>query len=163
MRALKYIAIFFMIMVIVSLLLVGYFFATASVSIVAYKAKGATYADIPEQLERIITSVENKTFIGTLFSSEPLNDPEDYVLITYTVRLSNQCLVPIDMIEIQIVPNPTDVLQLGDQDIRSLNPKSIGDFTATIMARKDSHSVREIIITYYVWGVSFSVKETYRE
>jgi len=149
-------------MVVVSLLLVGYLFSTASVNIVAYQAKGATYAEVPEQLEYIKASVENKTFMGTLFSSEPLEAPEDYVLITYTVRLNNQCLVPIDMIEIQIVPNPTDILQLGDPEIRSLNSKSVGDFTATIMTPKDNHSVREIIITYYVWGVSFSVKETYR-
>ncbi len=163
MRALKYIAIFMTILVVVTLLLVGYFFATASVSIVAYRAKGIQCADIPERFEQIKTSVEEATFVGTRFAMEPLGEAEEYALITYTVRLSNQCLVPIDMIEIQITPQNGDVLQLGNPEIHSLKAKTQGDFTATILAPKGSHSIRELIVSYYVWGVSYSIKELYQE
>ncbi len=160
-RPLKLIAMFLAIVLVVALLFVGYFFITANVSIAAFRAQGVQTAEVPEQFEKIKTSVEEKTFQGTLFGTNPIGDAEDYVLLTYTIRLSNQCLVPIDMIEVQVVPDPTDILQLRDPTIHSLGPKSQGDITATILAPKESHAVRELVVTYYVWGVSFTIKETY--
>lgn len=163
MRALKYIAIFMAILLILSLLFVGYFFLTANVSIVAFKAQGVQAADVPEQFEGIKASVENETFRGTYFNNTPLGEAEKYALVTYTLRIGNDCLVPIDMIEVQVVPNPNDLLQLGDQAVYSLQPKSQGDITATILTLKESHSVRELLVSYYVWGISFTIQETYRD
>lgn len=161
MRILRGIGIFMIILVVFTLLLVGYFFLTAEVSIVGFKTEGVQAADVPETFEKIKTSVEDNTFQGTLFQSGTIGPAENYALITYTVTLSNQCLVPIDMIEVQVVPEPTDVLQVGDHAEHYLQAKSQGDVTATLLMPKDSHTVREIIVTYYVWGVSFSIKETY--
>ena len=161
MRVLKYVAIFMVILLLTALLLVGYFFATASVNIVAYGAKGTPCTELPEEFQRIKKSLEDETFIGTRFSYEALEEAEAYALITYTLRLSNQCLVPIDMIEIQVVPDPLDVLQIGEVQVHSLAPKTQGDFSATILVPKNSHSVRELIVTYYVWGVSFDIRATY--
>jgi len=151
------------ILLVLSLLFVGYFFMTASVSIVAFKAQGMQATEVPEQFEKIKFSVANSTFRGTYFNTTPLDEAEKYALITYTLRISNDCLVPIDMIEVQVVPNPDDVLQLGDHAVYSLPPKSQGDITATILTLKQSHSVRELLVTYYVWGVSFTIQETYKE
>lgn len=161
MRLLKYIAIFLVILLVVTLVFVGYFFLTANVSIVAFKAQGVQASQAPEQFERIKAGLADKTFQGTVFGASTLGKAEDYALITYTIRLSNQCLVPIDMIEVQVVPEPTDIVQLGDFAVHSLGAKSQGDITATILVPKDSHTVRELVVTYYVWGVSFSLKEIY--
>ncbi len=160
-RPLKYIAIFLVILLVVALLFVGYFFLTANVSIAAFKAQGVQASQVPEQFARIKAELEDKTFQGTVFGTSPLGEAQDYALITYTLRLSNQCLVPIDMIEVQVVPEPTDIAQLGDLAVRSLGAKSQGDISATILVPKDSHTVRELVVTYYVWGVSFSLKEIY--
>ena len=103
-----------------------------------------------------------ETFQGTLYQ-KPLEwkDPSEYVYLTYTLRIRNDCLVPIDMIEVQVVPQTTDILQIGDLSVKSLDAKSEGDLTVQILAPKDTHSVRELIVTYYVWGVSFNLKTTY--
>lgn len=162
MRALKWIALFMMALVVVLLLVVGYFFATANVSIAAFKASGSQAAANPERFEALKASVEDETFYGTLFGTEKIGEAEDYVFLTYTLRIDNQCLVPIDMIEVQVVPEPTDVLQMGETAVHSLNPKSQGDVTATLLAAKETHGVRELIVTYYVWGVSFTINETYK-
>lgn len=161
MRALKVTAILMVVLVVLALLLVGYFFLTAQVSIVAYDAKGVQASQQVQEFDKIKASVEDGTFMGTLYGKPELGNAEDYALITYTLRLSNQCLVPIDMIEVQVVPQPGDILQLGDQTVHALNPKTQGDVSATVLVPKDSHSVRELIVTYYVWGVSFSLKTTY--
>ena len=65
------------------------------------------------------------------------------------------------MIEVQVVPQATDILQIGDFTVKSLDPKSEGDLSVRILVPKDTHSVRELIVTYYVWGVSFNLKTTY--
>lgn len=161
MKALKIIAIVMTVLVVAAVGIVGYFFATATVRIAAFKAEGTQAADQSAYFSRLKSEVEAGSFQGTLFSTEPLGDAEDYVFITYTVRLNNQCLVPVDMVEIQVVPENGDVLQIGDLNVHSLEARSQGDLQVTILTARDNHSVRELIVTFYVWGVSFRIQETY--
>ena len=160
-RILKWLMIFMIALVVLALLLVGYFYATARVSIVAYKANGVSAAEKPDDFAQAKEALAQNAFIGTRFSMAALGDAADYAFITYTLRLSNQCLVPIDMVEVQVVPDPSDIAQLGDLTVHSLDAKTQGDITATILTAKGSNSIRELIVTYYAWGVSFSIRETY--
>ena len=148
-------------LVVLALLVVGYFYATARVSIAAYKAEGVAASENAALFAQAQEAIAQGTFEGTVFNDAALGPIENYAWITYTLRLSNQCLVPVDMVEVQVVPDPQDVLQLGHTEVRSLEAKTMGDVTATILTAKDSHSIRELIVTYYVWGVSFSIRETY--
>ena len=161
MRILKSVMILMIALVVLALLLVGYFFLTARVTIAAYKAEGALATQRQELYDEVATQLRQDAFIGTRFSSTPLAAADQYAFITYTLRLSNQCLVPIDMVEVQVVPDPGDLLQIGDLEVHSLDAKSQGDITATILTTKESNSIRELIVTYYVWGVSFTIRETY--
>ena len=148
-------------LVVLALLLVGYFYATARVSITAYKAEGMAASENAALFAQTQEALAQGTFEGTVFNDAALGPMENYAWITYTLRLSNQCLVPVDMVEVQVVPDPQDVLQVGNAQVQSLDAKTIGDVKATILTAKDSHSIRELIVTYYVWGVSFSIRETY--
>ena len=161
MRGLKLAAIASVSLLLVTALMVGYLFWTSEVEIVSISAKGNPASNNPEAFERLKKSVQEDTFQGTLFQ-EPLEwkDASEYVVHTYTIRLSNQCLVPIDMIEAQVIPQASDILQIGNYDVRSLDLRSEGDFSVQVLAPKDSHTVREILVTYYVWGVSFTLKAT---
>lgn len=161
MRLLKSAMIVMIALVVLAFALVGYFYATAKVTIAAYKAEGVSAGTRAEEFARIKEQVAQNAFMGTRFRTDPLGEADAYALITYTLRLNNQCLVPIDMVEVQVVPDPNDVLQLGDQAVHSLQAKSQGDITATLLTTKDSHAIRELIVTYYVWGVSFRIRETY--
>ncbi|MDD6141915.1 MAG: hypothetical protein PUD16_00260 [bacterium] len=159
MKGLKIAAIASFSLLLVMLVLVGYLFMTAEVSVVQVTAHGIPASSDPAAFEQLKTSVEEGTFQGTLFQ-KPLEwkDASEYVYLTYTIRLQNNCLVPIDMVEAQVVPLSTDILQIGDYEVRSLDLKSQGDLNVRILAPKDTHSVRELIVTYYLWGVSGSVK-----
>ena len=88
-------------------------------------------------------------------------DASDYVYLEYTLRIRNNCLVPIDMIEVQVIPHSDDILQTVDLGVRSLDLKSEGDLKVRVLAPKDTHPIREMIVTYYVWGVSFSLRTTF--
>ena len=160
-RILKAAMIFMIALVVLSVALVGYFFATAKVSISAYSANGVQASAKAELFEQIKDAVQQNTFTGTLFQTGELGTADQYAFITYTLRLNNQCLVPVDMVEVQVVPDPNDVLQIGDTAVHAMDAKTQGDVSVTILTTKDSHSIRELIVTYYVWGVSFSIRETY--
>lgn len=162
MRGLKIAAIASVSLLIVMALMVGYLFLTAEVRVTSVAVEGVSAADDPAAFEALKTSVVDETFQGTLYQ-KPLvwGEAGDYVYLNYTLRLRNDCLVPIDMIEVQVVPQATDILQIGDFTVKSLDPKSEGDLSVRILVPKDTHSVRELIVTYYVWGVSFNLKTTY--
>ena len=160
MRSLKFAAIASVSLLLVMACMVGYLFLTAEVQVVEIKAQAAIVTE--DTLKEVQRSIEGETLMGTLFQ-KPLawKDASEYVQLEYTIRLRNNCLVPIDMIEVQIVPQNTDILQHADLEVRSLNAKSEGELKASILTTKDAHPVREIIITYYVWGVSFTQKTVY--
>lgn len=159
MRGLKIAAIASFSLLLVMILLVGYLFLTAEVQVVEIKAQGIPCANDPAAFEKLKTSVMEDTFQGTLFQ-KPLEwkDASEYVYLTYTIRLRNNCLVPIDMVEAQVVPQSTDILQIGSLDVKSLNLKDEGDLTVQILTSNDAHSVREVIVTYYLWGFSGSLR-----
>ena len=160
MRGLKFAAIASVSLLLVMACLVGYLFLTAEVQVVDLKAQGTGIT--AEELKNIQDAISEEMLTGTLYQ-EPLEwkDASEYIRLEYTIRLRNNCLVPIDMIEAQIVPQANDILQMADLDVRSLDMKSEGNLKASILTTKDTHPVREIIITYYVWGVSFSLKTMY--
>jgi len=161
-RALKFAAIAAFSLLLVMVVLVGYLFLTAEVQIVDISAQGISAANDPAAFEALKESIEQDTFYGTLYQ-KPLEwkDASEYVYLTYTLRIRNNCLVPIDMLEVQVVPQAGDILQSADLKVKSLDLKSEGDLTVQILAPKDTHPIREMIITYYLWGVSGNVKTVY--
>jgi hypothetical protein len=157
---LKYLMLFMIALVIVVVVIVGYFFFTAKVTVADCEITGRAASSQPDLFQQIREYVALDAFPGVMFTQDEIGDSAEYVFITYTLQLSNQCLVPIDMIEIQVIPQDGDVLQLGDFEDHSLAAKTSGSVSVTILTSIDSHSVREVLITYYVWGVSFSISYT---
>lgn len=159
MKALKIVAIVMCALLLVMLAMLAYLFMTAEVSIQEVSTAGVSAAQQTERFEALRESLAEDTFLGTVYQKPAeWKDASEYVFLHFTVRLRNGCLVPIDMIEVQVVPQPTDVVQLGDLQTRSLPAKTSGDVEAVVLAHKDAHPVRELLVTYYVWGVSFQLK-----
>lgn len=162
MRGLKFAAIAAFSLLLVMVVLVGYLFWTAEVQVIDIQAQGMSAADDPAAFEALKASVEQETFYGTLYQKpQEWMDASDYVYLTYKLRIRNNCLVPLDMLEVQVVPQSGDILQIADLKVKSLDLKSEGNMTVTILAPKDTHPIREMIVTYYLWGVSGSVKTIY--
>ena len=157
----KYAAIFMVLVLIASLVGVGYLYLTANVTVQAVGVTAVEASTQPALFEELARQVENRQVLGTAFSSVPLGSVENYQFYTYTVRLRNNSFVTADMVEVQVTPMEGDVLQIGDDTARALPARSTGDITATILTDVNMHSVRELNITYYMWGVPFSLKTAY--
>ena len=62
--------------------------------------------------------------------------------------------------EIRVTPMTGDVLLLGDLEQHSLASRKSMDRTATVLTARKMHSVREAIVSWYVWGLPFSTRLT---
>lgn len=157
----KYIAILTVLLLIASLIGVGYLYLTSNVTVEAIGVVAVEASTQPEMFERLRQLVESHAVIGTAFTSQPLQDISNYQFYNYTIRLRNNCFLTADMVEVQVTPMQGDVLQLADDSARALSARSTGDLGATILTDINMHSVRELNISYYMWGIPFTIRTTY--
>ncbi len=159
----KFFAILSVLVLICALIGVGALYMTANVvveatGVVALEATAqpALFADLQEQ-------VRLGAVVGTAYTAPTeLRGVENYQFYTYTVRLRNDCSAPADMIELQITPMAGDVLQMGSTANVTLPAHGTADVAATILTDVNMHPVREVVVTYYMWGVPFTTKTTVR-
>ena len=159
----KYFAILSVLILIVTLVGVGYMYMTANIYV---DAVGVTDIAATEQItlfEELREQVRLGAVLGTPYvPAQELPDAENYQFLTYTVRLKNDTAVPADMVELQITPMSGDILQIGSYQDVKLPARQTVDVTATILTAKDMHAIREVNVTYYIWGVPFTMKTTIR-
>lgn len=157
----KYAAIAAVLLLIACLIGVGYLYLTTNVTVEAIGVVAVEASTQPDLFNQLRQQVENQSVVGTAFTTAPLGDAENYQFYTYTIRLKNNCFVTADMVEVQVTPMQGDVLQLADEAARALPARTTGDLGATILTDVNMHSVRELNISYYMWGVPFSIRTTY--
>lgn len=157
----KYFAILTVLILIVTLVGVGYMYMNANIYV---EAVGVIATDAQSQqalFEELQTQLRLGAVVGTPYTAaQELAGPEDYQFLTYTVRLRNNCSVPADMVELQITPMAGDILQVGSSQDVKLPAGQTVDATATILTGVNMHAIREVTITYYIWGVPFTMKTT---
>ena len=86
---------------------------------------------------------------------------ENYSYYIYTLRLKNNGLVPAEMVEMQVSPIDADVLFYGDTQETVIPPGGEKDVWVVLLTEGTPHSVRDLYITYYLWGHPQEVKYTY--
>ncbi|MBR6668856.1 MAG: hypothetical protein IKL25_10915 [Clostridia bacterium] len=157
----KYFAILSVLVLIVTLVGVGYLYMTANIYVsgIGVVAQEAS-SDLP-RFDELSTQLRLGAVTGTAYvPAQELAGAENYKFLTYTVRLKNDCAVPADMIELQVTPMAGDVLQIGSfQDVKLPAGQTV-DVYATILTDVNMHPIREVTITYYIWGVPFKLKTT---
>ena len=154
-------AILLMVLCLAALAGVGWLYFSADltveeVSCVAYAAQ-----DQPAVFQALKDQLASGSFTGTPFDASGLSAPEDYQFLEYTLRLRNDTFLKAEVIEIQVTPMTGDILQLSDPDAHDLPARSGGAFTAAILTSREMHSIRELTLTYYLWGLPFSARVTY--
>lgn len=157
----KYLAILSVLALIICLIGVGYLYMTATVTVEATGVVAVEASTQPELFEQLRRQVETNSVLGTPFTSQPLGDAAGYQFYTYTIRLRNNCFIPAEMVELQVTPMQGDVLQLGTAVTQPLAARSTGDLSVTILTDINMHAVREVNISYYMWGIPFNLRTAY--
>lgn len=155
-------AIISVVLLILCLLGVGALYATSGMAVESVGVIAVEASTQPDLFNQLRQQVESGSVLGTAYTSQTwLDDASSYQFYTYTIRLRNDCFVPAEMIEVQVTPMEGDVLQIGDYTVKQLTARTTGDLQVTILTAIGMHPVRELNVTYYVWGMPFTLKATY--
>ena len=76
------------------------------------------------------------------------------------MHLENRSFLPVEIVEIQVTPLSGDVLQMGETQAYDLPAGRTMDLTATILTLKTAQNIRELTVTYYIWGLPFTARVT---
>ena len=113
------------------------------------------------EFDALRAAVSRQSLLGTLLKSGEMGPAENYSYYIYTLRLKNNCLVPAEMVEMQISPIQQDVLFYGDTAETVIPPGGEKDVWCVLLTEGTPHAVRDIYVTYYLWGHPQEVKFTY--
>lgn len=157
----KYFAIFTVLVLIATLVGVGYLYMSANIYVEAVGMVSTEAVNQPELFAHVSEQLRLDAVVGTPFvAAQELSSAENYQFFTYTVRLRSKCAVTADMVELQVTPMSGDILQIGATGEVKLPAGQTADISATILTDINMHPIREVTITYYIWGVPFSTKAT---
>lgn len=157
----KKFAIICIILLLLTSISVGAMYMTSNVTVIAQGVTAVEASNNAELFAELAAQVRAGAVVGTAFvTTQELSSADDYVLYTYTFRLENNTALPAEMIEVQITPMSGDILQTGSDHVLILSAHSIGDITATLLTEKSMHPIREVNITYYMWGIPFTIRTT---
>lgn len=136
------------------------------------EVEGVQVLDASQQqaeFDRLSGLLMHNAVRGLVYDTDFTGNSGDYVILQYTIRVRNRGLVKAEMLEAQIVPVKGDVLCYSQQEAMG---KDVNDsieaapgqellFRCYLLTRKDLHAVRELQVSYYIWGNPFIIKLTY--
>ncbi|MBR6027813.1 MAG: hypothetical protein IKP40_01895 [Clostridia bacterium] len=157
----KYIALLLVFLLLASLAGIGYLYVSSTFSVSQVTCEALEASAQPQFFASTKLQLEEHALVGTVFSDTVPGDAADYQFITYTVRLMNSTAVNADMVEVQITPMAGDICQIGSTRAMALQGRSEGDISVTMLTGIAMHPVRELTVTYYLWGIPFTLKTAY--
>ena len=138
---------------VVALLLAGYvvWASNAQVSAEGYRVEAA--ADRADAFDGVLNALSSGAESITAFSSAGIGGADQYVFVTYTIRVRNADLVPLEWIELTIENQAGDVLMVKPtvQDIPALN-QSVLSYTLMVERAAAPSYERAATLSYYIYG-----------
>ena len=123
----------------------------ARVSVEGYRVESA--ADRPDSFAGIVAAARAGEQSIELFSGSPIGDSADqYVFVTYTLRVRNMGLVPFEWLELSLDNQEGDILLVKPtvSDVPALN-QSLVSFTL-MLDRNIANYERSATFSYYAYG-----------
>ena len=154
-------AIILLILCLAAAGLTGYLYLNTNVIVTGITCVATDAADQAELFSQLKTQAQTGTFTGMPFATSDIGEAGSYQFYTYTVHLTNQTFIRAEVAEVRITPMNGDVLQMAENEARSIPARKEGTVQATILTAKEMHSIRELTLTYYLWGLPFSERLTY--
>ena len=117
---------------------------------------------------RLEKALKNNSLIGTAYMQNIEGAASEYNLVIYTVTLRNKGLLPAQMTEMVVSPADNDVLCYTDGsaqgDIPDITVPAGGAATirCVLLTRAQARqtTVRDLYISYYIWGNPFTIRVT---
>ena len=133
----------------------------ADLRVVAQGMQAVPASDRAAEFEALRQSARQGSLLGTLLQSDDMGPAEDYSFYVYSLRLQNNGLVSAEMVETQLSPAAGDALFYGPREEIIIPPGQSRDVWCVLLTRGAPSPVRDLSITYYLWGHPQEVKYTY--
>jgi len=163
----KFIAILSALILLVTLVGVGYLYMTTNIYVEAAGVITVEASSQPALFASLRDQARLGAVVGTPFTGQTeLGKNDDYQFCIYTVRLRNNCRVDAESVEVQISPMSGDVLQFTENDylpvptLTSVAAGGTGEASAVLLTTRGNHTIREATVTYCMWGIPFTLKTT---
>ena len=139
----------------------GYALFNTDLRVVGKSLEVLPAAQRTAEFDALKTAVQRQSLLGTVLKTGEIGAAEDYTYYIYTLRLENKCLIPAEMVELQISPIDSDALFYCDTQETVIPAGETRDVWCVLLTRGTPYAVRDIYITYYLWGHAQEVKYTY--
>lgn len=111
--------------------------------------------------DELSTQVASGCAAATVFSAEIPKTPDHCIFLQYSVKLRNSTFMTAEQIEVRISPTTGDYVQVGETLPTDIPSGSSGNVKAVLLSDREAKMVREITVSYYLWGIPFFVRTTY--
>ena len=159
--------------VLVLMLMLGgvlvYGLVNTHVQVVDGKVQVIACSAYPDEFARLQAAAQQSALVGTVFQQNIEGSAGEYSLLVYALQLKNPGFLPMEMVELQVSPLAEDQLSYTEGSAEGAVPQiTVGPGrTATLRqvlmtkATGKPRTVRDLYITYYIWGNPFTVKYTF--
>lgn len=147
----------FLCLILVLILAFGAFFYAGGTLQAEASSITASAADYPDAFESIQGVLASGTAPQT-FTSDPLDDPENYSLVDINISLANRGIFDAEWLNIQVQGVTGDVAVYSlTGDGADVLARSGAQANLKLITRAPADVKREITIQYYVYGVSRTI------
>lgn len=153
-------AIVLMVLVLLTGAVIGYELFHTAVEVTGATVQAFSASEREQEFQALRHAAEQNAVQGTLLRAAEWQSSGQYSYRVYTLRLKNPGLIPAEMVELQVVPIAEDVLFYGETGEIDLGPGAERNISVVLLTEGQPHPVREIKITYYLWGHPQEVKFT---
>lgn len=156
-------AIILMILLLGCAGVVGWGLTHTNLRVIGKSVQISAASERPQEFAALKEAAQNQSLLGTRVKSGTLGNAEEYSYFLYTLRLKNDGLVDAEMVEVQIAPLDSDVLFYGETGEIVIKAGETRDVWCMLLTQGRPHPVRDIYVTYYLWGHPQEVKYTYED
>lgn len=144
-------------------------FANARLDLKAGTARALSAEEFALRFPRLCDQLANGAVRGVTYTDTLAGSADDYTILEYTITVSNRGFVKAQMLEAVVVPLRGDMLCYSQQEAQDRDVNASIDVPAGrqiqlkcyLLTRKDLHAVRDIQVSYYIWGNPFIMKLQY--
>lgn len=155
----KYIALLLVLATLATLGYGIYIYLNTNLEVISADVHSTEARYMTDQFFKDREALENNTLTGRIFTDR-IDNGNDYYYIEYTIKLNNNLLVDVENLELQAIPKVGDVYQAFSTPLPAIKRNQKAELKASLLSKKSTMGIREFVITYYVWGVPFSLNYT---
>ena len=153
----KALAKFLTLVTVLVLLAGGYIFWASELKVTPVRGLVESAADRASAFESIRQSTEIGSPDLIMFQNDITAAADQYVFVTYTLRMRNMNILPAEWIQIDLTPQTGDVLMVKAtvEDVPGFSEQLVS--VVLLTDRTTASYARAASLSYYVYGHEFSV------